>query len=152
MSCSGAPRPSACTKHVTHVRVLAQCACSTGVTIEDESGEAVGTSLTAGRHALAQIALTRVVLPIPILLLPPFALDAVRAAPGIGKAMARNRGVALLVELGIIGVFLQLALPFAVAVFPQRGSIAASVLEPQFHHLKDASGKSIDTFYFNKGV
>jgi hypothetical protein len=46
----------------------------------------------------------------------------------------------------VIGAFLQCALPFAVALFPQRGSIASGKLEPQF------GGRGIDTYYFNKGV
>jgi hypothetical protein len=49
---------------------------SEGITVLDANDKPMGTSVAAGRHALAQIALTRVVLPVPILLLPPFLLGA----------------------------------------------------------------------------
>ena len=92
-----------------------------GITVMTPSGEPVGVSIAAGRACLAQVVLTRVVLPIPILLLPPFALDAIRSAPGIGGLMARSPAARLGIELGVFAVFLQCALPFAVALFPQTG-------------------------------
>lgn len=53
----------------------------------------------------------------------------------------------------VFAFFLQCALPFAVAVFPQKGAIAAAKLEPQFQGKVDATtGKQIETFYYNKGI
>ena len=124
-----------------------------GITVYDPSGAPAGTSVAAGKACLAQVALTRVVLPIPILLLPPFVLDAARAAPGLGGVMTRSPAARLGVELGVFAVFLQCALPFAVALFPQTGSIPASSLEPEFRGRVDAAtGRAIDAYTFNKGV
>lgn len=86
------------------------------------------------------------VLPIPILLLPPFVLDAARAAPGLGPLLARSTGARTLFELAVIAAFLQGALPFAVALFPQTGSIAADKLEPEFRNRGTAM------YTFNKGL
>ena len=99
-----------------------------------------------GRAALLQVALTRVVLPIPILLLPPFVLDAARAAPRLGALMARSAPARFAVELAVIAAFLQGALPLAVAVFPQRGEIEADALEPQFRN------RGSKVFFYNKGL
>ena len=53
----------------------------------------------------------------------------------------------------MIAVFLQCALPFAVALFPQHVRVASSQLEPEFRDLKDAqSGLPLTSFVFNKGV
>lgn len=124
-----------------------------GITVFDAEGNPAGTSVAAGRACLAQVALTRVALPIPILLLPPFILDAARASASLGPAMARSTAVRMGVELSLIGVTLQLGLPIAVALFPQRGSISASELEPEFRGRVDpATGKEIGTFYYNKGI
>lgn len=128
-----------------------------GIAVYDDAGGSssaapVGTSVSAGRTCLAQVALTRVVLPIPILLLPPFILDAARASKLLGPLMARSVVARMGVELSIIAVFLQLALPFAVAVFPQRGAIAAESLEPQFRGRKAPDGSVITTYYYNKGL
>lgn len=42
--------------------------------------------------------------------------------------------------------------PAAAAAVAQNASIGADELEPEFRDLHDASGRVIDTFYFNKGV
>lgn len=124
-----------------------------GITVYDEHGNAMGTSVAAGRSALAQVALTRVILPVPILLIPPFVLDGLRAIKSVGGAMARSKAVSLGVELSVIAVFLQCALPFAVAMFPQQGTIAASALEPEFQaKVSPATGKRLDHYVFNKGL
>jgi hypothetical protein len=39
-----------------------------------------------------------------------------------------------------------------VALFPQRGSIAASALEAEFQNKVDSKGQKIDTYFYNKGV
>jgi hypothetical protein len=56
------------------------------------------------------------------------------------------------IELGVICLFLWLALPFACGIFPQKSSISASKLESQFHTMKDADGNPIETFFYNRGL
>jgi hypothetical protein len=116
-----------------------------GITVYDEKGNAAGVSVAAGRHSLMQVALTRAALPVPVLLLPPFALDAVRAT-ALGPLMARSIPLRYTVELGVFACFLQGALPLAVAIFPQTGSIAASSLEEKFQN------KGVTTYTYNKGL
>ena len=123
-----------------------------GVTVVDALGDEHGVSRRAGLQCLSQVAITRVVLPIPILLLPPFILDAARALPGLGATMARSRPAAFFVELLVISSCLQCALPFAIAVFPQTGSVPSSSLEDNFAHRVDREGKPITTFFYNKGI
>ena len=124
-----------------------------GITVMDEDGAVAGTSVAAGRAGLAQVALTRAALPVPILLVPPFLLDALAAAPVLGAAMARSGGVKLGVELAVFACFLQGALPFAVALFPQTGRIAAADLEPQFRGRVSAkTGRPVEYYTYNKGV
>jgi sideroflexin-5 len=84
-------------------------------------------------------------LPVPILLLPPFVLDALAATKGVGGLMARSKGARFGVELAVVAFFLQAALPFALALFPQRGAIAAGALEPEFRAKKTATGAEIET-------
>lgn len=123
-----------------------------GITVFNPDGSPAGTSVVAGRACLSQVALTRVVLPVPILLLPPFILDWARGTRSLGPAMARSVAVRTGVELSIIAVFLQCALPFAVALFPQRGAISADDLEPEFRGRKGPDGQPLTTYFYNKGV
>ena len=58
----------------------------------------------------------------------------------------------MLLELGIIYLSLQAALPAALAVFPQRTEFDVHKLEPQFRGLSDRFGKPITKVYANKGL
>jgi hypothetical protein len=44
------------------------------------------------------------------------------------------------------------ALPAAIAVFPQRGSLKTDKMEEEFHNLLDKDGKKVTTLYYNKGL
>jgi tricarboxylate carrier len=123
-----------------------------GITVYDEHGNKMGTSISAGRAGLVQVALTRAALPVPILLIPPFILDYIRTT-NLGPAMVKSLPVKLTVELSILAVFLQGALPLAVALFPQKGTIAASSLEPEFQNrISPTTNKTITTYVYNKGL
>jgi hypothetical protein len=123
-----------------------------GISIFDEHGNQMGTSVSAGRASLVQVALTRAALPVPILLVPPFVLDAIGTTK-LGAAMARSAPLKLGVELGVVACFLQGALPFALALFPQRGSIAAEQLEPEFRgRVSPTTKQPVATYYYNKGL
>jgi len=123
-----------------------------GVALFGPDGAPAGTSVAAGRACLAQVALTRAVLPVPILLVPPFVLDALAASAALGPLMARSAGARIGVELAVLSVFLQCALPPAVALFPQTGTIAASDLEPAFRGRFTAAGAPITAYTYNKGI
>jgi tricarboxylate carrier len=124
-----------------------------GIDVRDEDGRVAGRSVAAGRAGLLQVALTRAALPVPILLLPPFLLDALAKAPVVGAALARGGGAKLAVELAVFACFLQGALPFAVALFPQTGRIAAADLEPEFRgRVSAVTGRPVEFYTYNKGV
>jgi hypothetical protein len=44
------------------------------------------------------------------------------------------------------------ALPAAIAVFPQRGSLKTEKMEKEFRDIRDKDGKKIDTLFYNKGL
>lgn len=44
------------------------------------------------------------------------------------------------------------ALPAAVALFPQNGSIAADDVEEHFRNLTDKRGERVTKFTYNKGI
>ncbi len=124
-----------------------------GITVYDEEGNAMGTSVAAGRACLAQVALTRAALPVPILLVPPFLLDALRERTALGPLMARSLPARVLVELGVLSVFLQLALAPAVALFPPMGTLTPDELEPRFRGMVSPTTKRpIERFVYSKGV
>ena len=96
-----------------------------------------------------QTAITRFLLPIPVLFFPAignFVLEKLRLWP-------RNMLLAKLFELSLVTISLTFALPASVAMFEQRSKMHRLKLEPEFHELKDAlSGEPVEYVYFNKGL
>ncbi|KAA0157923.1 hypothetical protein FNF31_05651 [Cafeteria roenbergensis] len=123
-----------------------------GVEVRDHTGEVRGVSKKAGVNVLTQVVATRVVLPIPIILLPPFISDLVRAVGPVGRAIAASAGLGLAADLAVVAACLWVALPLAIAIFPQTASIGASSLEPEFRDLVGSDGVPVATFTCNKGL
>ncbi|KAG9410208.1 Sideroflexin-5 [Aphanomyces cochlioides] len=119
-----------------------------GIDILDNEGVVRGRSQEAGKQSLTQVALTRVALPMPILLFPPFILEAMKTA----KALPKNRFGRVFTEISVVTLCIWGAFPAAIALFPQYGTIPASEVEPQFQNLKNSKGEPITEFTYNKGI
>lgn len=125
-----------------------------GVDVYDEDGHVYGKSVAAGRMGLAQVAATRVVVPLPILLLPPYVMDALKRHPGVARAVAASpMGVGFAAELSVIVACILFALPGAIALFPQEVAVSTEWLEPRFQGLTSPStGAPVTTLTYNKGM
>lgn len=125
-----------------------------GIDVYDEEGHVYGKSVAAGRMGLLQVAATRVVLPIPILLMPPYIIDALKRLPALQSALLRApRAVGLPLELSVIVACILVALPGAIALFPQEVSVDPAWLEPEFQNLTQPStGAPVKTLIYNKGM
>lgn len=98
----------------------------TGIDVIDPAtGESCGKSQACATWAVKQTAISRIFMALPISL-PAFALI------GIEKAglMPTNKYAQLAVQIGLICGQLLLAVPLAMAAFPQFSSIKATDLEP----------------------
>ncbi|MEQ2264743.1 Sideroflexin-5 [Xenotaenia resolanae] len=65
------PFPAVASANICNVVLMRHTELSDGIDVLDDSGKVVGTSKVAARHALLETALTRVVMPMPIMVLPP---------------------------------------------------------------------------------
>lgn len=120
-----------------------------GTKVIDEEGRDCGISAIAGRQCVGQTALTRCVLvPCACLMLPPFFMARLQSL----RLLSTHPRWRMMVELAVIYLSLQLALPAALAVYPQTASFPADSLEPQFRHLVKADGSPVTTLYANKGL
>lgn len=89
---------------------------SNGVNVVDDAGASYGLSSNAGFECVKQSALTRCVLvPVACLLIPPAAMGAL----GKMRLLPAGKGGRIAVELSLIFLALQGALPAALAVYPQ---------------------------------
>ncbi|KAM7052499.1 LOW QUALITY PROTEIN: sideroflexin-5-like [Acridotheres tristis] len=69
------PFPAVASANICNVVLMRHAELEEGIDVLDGSGNVVGSSRVAARHALLETALTRVVLPMPILVLPPIIMS-----------------------------------------------------------------------------
>lgn len=111
--------------------------------------EDMGRSKTAAVYAVGETAASRVINATPVMVVPPLILVKLQKTRLLkGKPKAYE----LLTNIGLIFATSLVALPFALAVFPQRRELSVDRLEEQFHGLKDKEGNEIKTLQFNRGI
>ncbi|KAJ8781350.1 hypothetical protein J1605_011334 [Eschrichtius robustus] len=130
-----APEPSqmgirfACPANICNVVLMRYGELEEGIDVLDSDGNLVGSSKIAARHvgrlgarglALLETALTRVVLPMPILVLPPIVMSMLEKT---ALLQARPRLLLPVQSLVCLAAF-GLALPLAISLFPQMSEAA----------------------------
>eukprot|EP00760_Papus_ankaliazontas_P006043 PhM_4_TR12863/c0_g1_i1/m.24725 len=107
-------------------------------------------SRVAGAEALSQVMISRALIPMPIMGIPPVIMAYIRSSV---LKPTTPRGVEIAVNLAVLFCVFTLALPSCIAVFPQTGCIETSKLEPRFQNVVDPnSGKKLEVLYYNKGI
>lgn len=119
-----------------------------GISVYDKNGDEVGKSKKAAFLAVGETALSRVINATPIMVIPPLLLVRLQKNFLKGKSL----GIQTLANLGLILGTSLVALPFALAVFPQYQGIHVNKLEQELVGKKDRDGESIDKVYFNRGI
>lgn len=120
-----------------------------GITVFNKDGEEVGTSKKAALYAVGETAASRVINATPIMVIPPLILVKLQQTRLL---KGKSKSVETLLNIGLIFATSLVALPFALAVFPQRRHLNVSKLEDKFHNLKDKDGNDIQTLEFNRGI
>jgi len=105
------------------------------------------TSSLAAKKGVLETTASRAILQVPVYFLPPL-LTATVFAP----FLAANPVLSVPLTTYLLLVSFGFGLPFAIAVFPQYGDISASEVEERFRGQRDQSGKTLDTFKYNKGL
>lgn len=104
----------------------------------------LGKSKKAATLAVGETALSRVLNCSPIMVIPPLVLVKLQKTEWLKK----NPRMTTPVNLGLIMAMSYLALPLALAVFPQRQRIKADSLEDEFHGKGGDGGLVV----FNRGI
>eukprot|EP00064_Thunnus_orientalis_P006189 superscaffoldBa00000635_g6205 len=132
------PFPAVASANVCNVVLMRHSELSEGISVLDDNGNVVGTSKMAARHALLETALTRVVLPMPILVLPPMIMAALEKLP----LLQRQRRLVLPVHSLVCLAAFGLALPLAISLFPQMSEVCRDSVS-----VTDADDRSLLTFF-----
>uniref|UniRef100_A0A6I8NRI1 Sidoreflexin n=1 Tax=Ornithorhynchus anatinus TaxID=9258 RepID=A0A6I8NRI1_ORNAN len=137
------PFPAVASANICNVVLMRHTELEEGIDVLDGDGNLVGSSRIAAKHALMETALTRVVLPMPILVLPPIIMTALEKTSLLQSRPRLLLPVQSVVCLAAFG----LALPLAISLFPQMSEIETSHLEPEI-----ASATTSRTVVYNKGL
>ncbi|KAF7507004.1 hypothetical protein GJ744_011028 [Endocarpon pusillum] len=109
--------------------------------------QSLGKSRTAALHAVTQTAISRVLNATPIMVLPPLILVRLQQ-----QAWLKTRPrLVLPLNLGLILTTSVVALPLALAAFPQRQRVPVRKLEMEFAH-RLGSGDEEEEVEFNRGI
>eukprot|EP01013_Petalomonas_cantuscygni_P030447 TRINITY_DN5640_c0_g1_i1.p1 TRINITY_DN5640_c0_g1~~TRINITY_DN5640_c0_g1_i1.p1 ORF type:complete len:343 (+),score=51.81 TRINITY_DN5640_c0_g1_i1:146-1174(+) len=103
----------------------------------------LGRSAAAGTTAVTMTAFTRVILPIPILLMPPAALRAIERTPALAARCKATPAAWMATQLAVISVCIWAALPAAIGLFPKftvMDDAAITRLEPTVKDRVKADG------------
>ncbi|KAL2884442.1 Sideroflexin FSF1 [Colletotrichum sp. CLE4] len=106
--------------------------------------QSLGRSKKAAQIAVGETACSRVFNSTPIMVIPPLVLVRLQAQ----QWLKQRPRLTVPVNLGLILVTSYAVLPLALAVFPQRQSISADKLEPEFHGRGGEGGLVV----FNRGI
>ena len=144
------PFVSVALANIANVAVIRSPDLVDGVCVYDTaSGEEMPKSIVAGRTAVTQVAISRVMVPIPLMLLPPIFMDWLTAP---GRFLSTRAALHTPVQISMILVLLRFALPLCIAVFPQECVMDAKYLEPSMREWKNSKGELVTSVRFNKGL
>jgi len=111
---------------------------------DSETPKSLGKSKYAATLAVGETALSRVVNATPIMVIPPLILVRLQKS----EWLKHRPRMVLPINLGLILMTSLCALPLALAVFPQRQTVKASVLEREFQEKVGVDG----LVEFNRGI
>ncbi|KXJ23465.1 sideroflexin-5 [Exaiptasia diaphana] len=135
--------PATAAANICNVVLMRNSELFSGIDVKDKDGNIVGTSKIAARNAIYETTLTRVVLPAPVLIFPALIMAPLERTNFLKARPRLHLPVQALVCVAVFGV----ALPFAIALFPQETQIQTSELEPEIQ-----SKTSDLVLYYNKGL
>jgi len=133
---------------VANVGLMRLGELDTGVPIYSPYGEYMGNSKEAAKTAILQTAISRAVLPIPLLALPPPILAILFRIP----LLASNKLIKTATEISVITLAVAFGLPMAIALFPQEAKLNIGDVEEELRHFKDSQEREIMHIIFNKGL
>jgi len=138
------PFPATATANVCNVMLMRRKELTTGIEVTDSQNKVIGVSQVAAKKALGETSLTRLFLPMPILLIPSTVMSLVERTSWYRNKMKRF-SVAFQSVVVVTSFFI--ALPIAIALFPQFSSIHTNKLEDEIQN-----NTSEPVLYYNKGL
>ncbi|TNM98963.1 hypothetical protein fugu_013527 [Takifugu bimaculatus] len=146
------PFPAVATANICNVALMRHSELSEGIDVMDNNGNVVGILKSCSEtcehfilalKAIMETAFTRVVLPMPIFVLPTIIMSYLERL----SFLQRNRRLMLPIHSFVCLLTFSLSLPVAISLFPQMSEIEVSRLEPEI-----AVATECKSVTYNKGL
>ncbi|XP_062589452.1 sideroflexin-5-like [Saccostrea cucullata] len=113
------PFPAVACASTCNLLLMRNSELSTGIEVQDHNGNVIGKSKIAAEKALMETAVTRMFLPAPILVIPPVIMSVLEKTVLFKKYPRIN----LPIHAAVVTICFGLALPVAIAIFPQYSKV-----------------------------
>lgn len=122
-----------------------------GLKVVDEEGNRLASSKVAAKHAIGQTLFSRVLLASVVMGLPSGIMYAFEKT-ALFKIAARIPAFNPMAQIVLVGLSLVIGVPPCLAIFPQKGSIKVSSLEPDVQKTIKKHDPKIQRVFYNKGL
>jgi len=137
------PFPAVAFASTCNVILMRNSELSEGIDVMDKSNNVIGSSKIAAKKALTETAMTRMILPAPILIIPPIIMNFLEKK----QFLIKRPRLHMPINAVVCTLSFAFALPVAIALFPQYSEIPRAQLEPELQALT-----SEETLVYNKGL
>lgn len=137
------PLPAVMTASTLNVVLMRIHELEEGIDVIDKQGNVIGNSKLAAKYALKEMAITRAVLPIPLLLFPSLAMSYIEKS----SLLKKNPRLGMPINIGLCSLSFFITLPATLAIFPQLSEVKIEDLEAELQ--KKCSD---ETLFYNKGL
>ncbi|XP_011505165.1 PREDICTED: sideroflexin-1 [Ceratosolen solmsi marchali] len=119
-----------------------------GLELQDDKGEKQGSSKKAARQAISSVAISRILMASPSMILAPVLMNILERR----KTLVHATWAAGPIQMALCGVCLTFATPLCCALFAQRVPMPVDELEEDVREKVLAKNSNIKTVYYNKGL
>lgn len=120
-----------------------------GTPVYDEKDNFLGDSPKAAKKGIMQTVISRIIMAMPGMIIPPIICNHIEKST---YYFVRYPGMVTPAHTLITGAILCISTPTCLALFPQRGSMSVSKVEPWIKEALEKNGSKTDVVYFNKGL
>lgn len=113
------PLPAVATASTLNVLLMRRHELDKGIDVLDKSGKVVGSSQLAAKKALKEMAISRALLPVPLLTIPPIIMSMFEKT----SALKKNPRLHMPINLVVCTICFFYALPATIAIFPQMSTV-----------------------------
>jgi len=140
------PFPAVASANIVNLLCMRRHELEQGIQVVSPDGQVVGVSKVAAWHAVRDTSITRVILPMPNLIIAPILITALERT----KFIRKNPRIFIPAQAAIVSLVFLFGLPFSLSLFEQMGEISVQELEENTK--KAALAMQLDTVRYNKGL